>query len=203
VELDTSYTPEGQLRDVTAQVRNGILRIDNPLPHFDMVVQSEHDFSHALIYRHCFRPQTVLLYVAKQDFRKDSYFLYAKSGKFVTVSAPVGGPVPAAGGQVTAVRAVAVRPQAAYKGPYPGKLDFVFSITSDGPAEVKYILVNQSGAVWKADTLNFSGAETKEIALPAKVGILGKLFEGWTKLKVYQPNKIESEQLPFSVDCRP
>jgi hypothetical protein len=203
VELDTSYTPEGQLRDVTGQVRNGILRIDNPLPHFDMLVQSEHDFSNALVYRHCFRPQTVLLYVAKQDFTKDSYFLYAKSGKFATVSAPVGGPGPAAGGQVTAVRAVAVRPRPDYKGPYPGKFDFVFAITSDGPAEVKYTVVNQSGAVWKADTLNFAGAETKEIALPFKVGIPGALLEGWTKLKVDQPNKVESEPLPFSVDCRP
>jgi len=200
VELDTSG---GGLREVTGQARNGILRIDNPPPHFDMLVKYEHDFSHALVYRHCFRPQTALLYVAKQDLTKDSYFLYAKSGKFVTVSAPVGGPGPAAGGQVTAVRAVAVRPQADYKGPYPGKLEFVFSITSDGPAEVKYIVVNQSGAVWKADTLSFAGAETKEFALPFKVGIPGALFEGWTKLKVYQPNKVESEQLPFSVDCRP
>jgi hypothetical protein len=62
-----------------------------------------------------------------------------------------GGVQPAqATGRVTAVRTEAVRPQPDYKGPYPGKFDFVFTITTDGPAEVKYILVNQADRVWQS-----------------------------------------------------
>lgn len=105
--------------------------------------------------------------------------------------------------RVTAVQMVAVRPRPDYKGPYPGQFDFVFSITADGPAEVKYVLLNQADRVWQSGTLNFTASETKEIVLPIKVGVAGKLFEGWAKLQVYSPNRMESERAVFSVDCRP
>ena len=104
--------------------------------------------------------------------------------------------------QVTAVRSVGVRPRPDYKGEYPGQFDFVFAVTSDGPAEVKYILVNQADRAWQSGTVSFTRAETKEVVLPIKVGVRGQLFEGWAKLDVYSPNKIESERVPFSVDCR-
>jgi hypothetical protein len=104
--------------------------------------------------------------------------------------------------QVTSVRSVSVRPRPDYKGEYPGQFDFVFAVTSDGPAEVKYVLVNQADRAWQSGTVSFTRAETKELVLPIKVGVRGQLFEGWTKLEVYSPNKIESERVPFSVDCR-
>jgi len=56
----------GGLHEVTAQFQNGILRIDNAPPHWDM----EADFgkagaASALIYRQCFGPQPTLLLILK------------------------------------------------------------------------------------------------------------------------------------------
>jgi len=104
--------------------------------------------------------------------------------------------------RVTEVRLVGVRPTPKYVGPYPGKFDFVFAITSSGPAEVKWVLVNQADVAWENGSLRFEAAGTKELRIPIKVGVQGKLWEGWTRLLVYEPNKIESEQAPYSVDCR-
>jgi hypothetical protein len=113
-------------------------------------------------------------------------------------------PAAPSSGRVTAVRRVGVRPGPEYKGPYPAKFEFVFSITTDGPAEVKYVLVNQADRAWDSGALSFDGAETKELVLPVKVGVPpGKHFEGWTKLEVYVPNKMESEEVPISADVRP
>jgi hypothetical protein len=111
-------------------------------------------------------------------------------------------PAPESAPQVTAVRVVGVRPTPRYVGPYPGKFNFVFAITSSGRAEVKWVLVNQADVAWENGTLRFESAGTKELSIPIKVGVQGKLWEGWTRLLVYEPNKIESEQAPYSVDCR-
>jgi hypothetical protein len=95
------------------------------------------------------------------------------------------------GGQVAQVRQVGVRPSPDYKGPTPAKFEFVFAITADGTADVKWIL------------LNFTRSETKELTIPVKVGVPAtKPFQGWTKLQVYQPNKIESAKVPITADCR-
>jgi hypothetical protein len=110
---------------------------------------------------------------------------------------------PAPAPRVTEVRLLGVRPSPNYKGPYPGSFDFAYAITSDGPAEVKWVLVNQAGIAWKNGTLGFDGAGTKELSVPIKVGVKGKLWEGWTQLEVYAPNKLQSERAPYSVDCRP
>lgn len=111
-------------------------------------------------------------------------------------------PAPESPPRVTAVRLLGVRPTPRYVGPYPGKFDFVFAITSTGPGEVKWVLVNQADVAWENGTLSFDAAGTKELSIPIKVGIQGKRWEGWTRLLVYEPNKIESEQAPYSVDCR-
>jgi len=105
------------------------------------------------------------------------------------------------GGHVTAVRRVGVRPSPDYKGRYPAQFEFVFSITTDGPAEVKYVLVNQADRAWNSGALNFAGAATKEVVVPVKVGVPpGKHFEGWAKLEVYVPNKLDSEEVPITAD---
>jgi hypothetical protein len=106
-------------------------------------------------------------------------------------------------GRVTEVRSVGVRPTPDYKGPYPGKFDFVFSVTTDGPAEVKWVLVNQADIAWGSGALSFAGAGTQEVVKPIKVGMPGKLWQGWAKLEVYAPNKLESEEVHISADCHP
>jgi outer membrane lipoprotein-sorting protein len=107
------------------------------------------------------------------------------------------------GVQVTEVRAVGARPTPDYKGASPATFEFVFSITANGPVEIKYILLNQADRVWNSGTLAFDAAGTKEVTIPVKVGVPGgTVWEGWAKLQVYAPNKIESEPVKISADCR-
>jgi len=107
------------------------------------------------------------------------------------------------GVQVTKVRAVGARPTPDYKGASPATFEFVFSITANGPTEIKYILLNQADRVWNSGTLAFDAAGTKEVTIPVKVGVpRGTVWEGSAKLQVYAPNKIESEPVRISADCR-
>jgi hypothetical protein len=79
----------GGLHEVTSQMRNGVLRIDNPPDHFDLETASGNGGSgSALIYKQCFAPQTVLLYVVKDpDKLSDGgEFLWVKSGKYAAAS---------------------------------------------------------------------------------------------------------------------
>jgi hypothetical protein len=81
----------GGLHEVTAQIRNGVLRIDNVPPQFDLETAfGNAGSSSSLIYRHCFAPETVLLYVVKNPAKisDGGDWLWVKSGKYATVAAP-------------------------------------------------------------------------------------------------------------------
>jgi hypothetical protein len=113
------------------------------------------------------------------------------------------GQLPQARAQVTEVRALAVGPDSHYAGPSPAAFEFKFSITASGPADIKYILVNQADRVSASGTLTFDAAGTKELTVPIKVGVPnGTHWDGSGKLQVYAPNKIESEPVKISADCR-
>jgi hypothetical protein len=74
----------GGLHEVTAQLRDGTLRIENVPPHFDLELAfGKAGYSSALIYRQCFAPQTTLLLVIKNlDMLSDgARWLWVKSGK--------------------------------------------------------------------------------------------------------------------------
>jgi len=75
----------GGLHEMTAQLRNGVLRIDNAPPQFylDTYFGKAGDAS-ALIYRNCISLQTVLLLVVKNPAKlgEGADWLWAKSGKF-------------------------------------------------------------------------------------------------------------------------
>ncbi len=74
----------GGLHEVTSQMRNGVLRIENVPPQFDMELTfGNGGASSALIYRECFAPQTMLLLVVKNpDKLSDgARWLWVKSGK--------------------------------------------------------------------------------------------------------------------------
>jgi hypothetical protein len=80
----------GGLQDLTSQMRNGVLRIDDASAHFDLEVAFANGaFGSALIHRQCFAPQTVLLYVVNPDNPSEEghYWLWVKSGKYATVPA--------------------------------------------------------------------------------------------------------------------
>ena len=75
----------GGLREVTSQIRNGVLRLDGVPDHFDLETAFGSGGSgSALIYKQCFAPQTVLLYVVTNpDKLSDgAEFLWVKSGKY-------------------------------------------------------------------------------------------------------------------------
>ena len=79
----------GNLHDVSAQVRNGELRIENPGKAFKLYV----DFgtpgeSDALLYRQCFGPETVLLLELKNpaSVMAGTQWMWVTSGKYAAGS---------------------------------------------------------------------------------------------------------------------
>jgi hypothetical protein len=88
----TSTFSGGGLHEITNQVRNGMLRVDNPPAYFTFTVNvpTPHEgAAGGFIYRQCFAPVTMLYYILKDpsDPGKGTDFLYAKSGKYATVPA--------------------------------------------------------------------------------------------------------------------
>ena len=77
---DTSQNPT---RDVTSQMQNGVLRIDDAPPHFSIDVDFSNGASSGLIYRQCFQSQTVLLLLVKgpSDPQGAPDWLWSKTGK--------------------------------------------------------------------------------------------------------------------------
>jgi hypothetical protein len=80
----------GQLKEYTANVRNGALRVDNVPPSFDLELTfagGNKGASSALIYRKCSGPQTVFLFVVKNpnNISDGADYMWVKSGKFATV----------------------------------------------------------------------------------------------------------------------
>ncbi len=78
----------GAIQEMTAQVRNGVLRIDNVPAMFDLELAfGTAGSSSAVVYRKCETPETVLLFVVKNPAKisDGSDWLWVKSGKYATV----------------------------------------------------------------------------------------------------------------------
>ncbi len=79
----------GGVHEITNQAHNGMVKIDNPPAYFNLSVnlmKPNYGAGMGLIYRQCFAPTTVLLYVVKDpnDPQAGADWLYAKGGKFAT-----------------------------------------------------------------------------------------------------------------------
>ena len=75
----------GGLREETAQMRDGALRIENAPKQFDVEIAfGKAGSASALIYRQCFAPETVLLFRVKNPDKisDGGDWLWVKSGKF-------------------------------------------------------------------------------------------------------------------------
>jgi hypothetical protein len=75
----------GGLKELTSQLKNGVLRIDNAPEKFDVeTAYGTGEFNGVLIYRQCFGPQTVLLHVVNDPAKLSDggYWLWVKSGKY-------------------------------------------------------------------------------------------------------------------------
>ncbi|HEY2859172.1 MAG TPA: hypothetical protein VGJ21_12200 [Terracidiphilus sp.] len=81
----TTYSG-GHAREITSRVHNGAVRIFNPPPYFMLgvnLIHPNHGGSLGLVYRQCFAPATVLLYVVKDygQATESGDFLWVKAGK--------------------------------------------------------------------------------------------------------------------------
>jgi hypothetical protein len=88
-EDGTSTFSGGAIHEITNQIHNGMVRIDNPPAYFNLalnVMTPHFGTGDTLIYRQCFAPVTVLYYVMKDqaDPGKGGDYLYGKSGKYAT-----------------------------------------------------------------------------------------------------------------------
>ena len=84
----TTYSG-GHVLEITNRAHNGVVRLGNPPDHFQLgvnTIEPHRGGSIGLVYRQCFAPTTVLLYVVK-DYGQPSEsgdFLWVKSGKYAT-----------------------------------------------------------------------------------------------------------------------
>jgi hypothetical protein len=77
----------GGIHEITSQIHNGMLRIEDPPDHFLLdvnLIKAGYGSGGALIYRQCFAPTTVLLYVVKDPDKPSAGgdWLWAKAGKY-------------------------------------------------------------------------------------------------------------------------
>lgn len=78
----------GSLQELTSQVHNGVLRVDNAPAVFDIELGfGKAGSTSAVVYRKCSGPQTVLLFVIKNPAKifDGSDWIWVKSGKYSTV----------------------------------------------------------------------------------------------------------------------
>ncbi len=103
---------------------------------------------------------------------------------------------PAAGtGKVTRATLAAVVSRGAA---CPLNVSFNGTITTNGPAEVKYTWVSFDGGSWPERTLKFGKAGTEKVGELRHAGESGK---GWMQLKIVSPNAVMSPRANYVVTC--
>ncbi len=80
----------------------------------------------------------------------------------------------------------------------PTTVDFRGSITMDGRGTVKYTFERSDGATGPVHTLYFASAGTKEVST---TWTLGMSYSGYEKLQVISPNRMESSEARFNLNC--
>jgi hypothetical protein len=89
---------------------------------------------------------------------------------------------------------------ARYAGVCPTKVQFKGTITTDGPAEVKYTWASFDGGAWPERTIKFTAAGTRPVSESREVSAPGQ--NGWMQIKVLAPNTLHSTQVKYSFTCR-
>jgi hypothetical protein len=86
-------------------------------------------------------------------------------------------------------------------GACPATFKFNGTITTDGPAEVKYTWVSFDGGTWPEHTLTFTGAGTKPVTESRQSGAPGETKSGWMEINVLTPNSVHSNKATFVMAC--
>jgi hypothetical protein len=79
----------GGLHEIVSPTRNGVFSINNIPAQFEMDIEfGDHGSATANLYRQCFSPKTVLLYVVKDlsDITKGGDWLWVKAAKYAAVA---------------------------------------------------------------------------------------------------------------------
>lgn len=82
--------------------------------------------------------------------------------------------------------------------PCPITVQLNGTITTSGPAEVKYTWLSSDNSTWSQKTISFAKAGTEKVT---ETWQLGKTYSGWVQLKVMSPNPIFSPRANFRVNC--
>lgn len=104
-------------------------------------------------------------------------------------------PRPAAAGRATRATLAAVVPRS---NSCPVKVSFNGTITTNGPAEVKYTWVSFDGGTWPEHTIKFTKAGTERVGEVREVSESGT---GWMRLKVIAPDTLMSSVARYRVTC--
>lgn len=104
-------------------------------------------------------------------------------------------PRPAPAGRATRATLVAVVP---HSRSCPVKVNFNGTITTNGPAEVKYTWVSFDGGTWPEHTIKFAKAGTEKVSEQREVSQTGT---GWMRLKVLAPDTLMSSVARYRVTC--
>ena len=99
--------------------------------------------------------------------------------------------------RVTSAHLAAV--PARYAGACPTKVQFKGTITTDGPAEVKYTWASFDGGTWPEGTIKFTAAGTKPVSESREISANQN---GWMQIKVLAPNTLHSAEAKYTFTCR-
>ena len=80
----------------------------------------------------------------------------------------------------------------------PTTVDFRGTITMDGRGTVRYTFERSDGATGPIHTLYFASAGTKEVST---TWTIGRSYSGYQKLRVISPNRMESAESRFNLNC--
>lgn len=87
-------------------------------------------------------------------------------------------------------------------GNCPVKVDFTGRIKSEGPTTISYQFVRSDGSTGPVENLAFNSAGEKTIPYDWSIGGGGlRSFDGWVKLRILTPRRIESQAAAFAMRC--
>ena len=85
---------QGNTQDVTNQLQNGVLRINNAPENFTLDLEWPDHSASANVFRQCFHPETVLLFIQRDKLGQQWIgcdWCWVKSGKYATIPRGSGG----------------------------------------------------------------------------------------------------------------
>ena len=127
---------------------------------------------------------------------RNRYAIFFAISIFTVFFLVTAGATDASASRVTRVTLRAER--LALRNSCPTTVDFRGSITMDGRGTVRYTFERSDGATAPTYTLYFPSAGTKEVST---TWTLGRSYSGFEKLKVISPNRIESSEARFNLNC--